>query len=123
MQSKSQNGNLERHEVFKIEDRAQCQTCFKYQILGETFCFCGSSPQSITAEVKKQAGQRINSRFIMYKLALKNIQRGQRYGWVTEELKVRNDRGAPAGGRAVPHAHERTGIHTIRHGSISVNSE
>ena len=24
-----QNGNLERHEVFKIDDRVQCQICFK----------------------------------------------------------------------------------------------
>ena len=31
-----QNGNLERHKVSKIEDRAQCQLCFKYQRPGKT---------------------------------------------------------------------------------------
>ena len=31
-----QNGNLERREVSKIEDRVQCQICFKYQRPGET---------------------------------------------------------------------------------------
>ena len=61
-----QNGNLERHEVLKIEDRVQCHTGFRYQRPGETFRTCRSILQGITAEVKKQAEQRINSRFIMY---------------------------------------------------------
>ena len=57
-----QNGNLERHEVSKIEDRVQCQRCQRYQRPGETFCGCGRMLQGITEEVKKQAEQRISSR-------------------------------------------------------------
>ena len=60
-----QNGNLKRHEVSKIQDRVRCKKIFKYQRPGETFCTCGIVRQGITAEVKKQAEQRISSRFIM----------------------------------------------------------
>ena len=47
---------------------------------GENFCICGGLPQGIAAEVKTQAAQRINNRFIMFvpgvhTCALKNIQR------------------------------------------------
>ena len=55
-----QNGNLERHEVFKIDDRVQCQICFKYQRPGETFCACGCILECINEEVKKQAEQSIH---------------------------------------------------------------
>ena len=40
--------------------------CFKYQRPGETCRTCGRILDGITEEVKKQAEQRINSRFIMY---------------------------------------------------------
>ena len=124
-----QNGNLERLEVFKIEDRVQCQVCFKYQRPGATFCTCGSMLQGISEEVTKQAEQRINSRFIKYvrgilKLALKITQVGRRYGNSAEpekhknckrllgfrkEAQIHNDRGAPPRGRAAPcvHAQEK----------------
>ena len=92
-----QMGNLERHEVLKIEDRGQCQTCLEYQRPGENFCSCGSILHCVTAEVKKQAEQRINGRFIMYvpgfhNLALKNIQRGPRYGNSLESEKRKKAR-------------------------------
>ena len=39
-----QKGNLWNDMKFcKIEDRVRCQTCFKYQRPGETFCTCGSN--------------------------------------------------------------------------------
>ena len=48
----------------------------------------------VTEEVKKQAEQRINSRFIMYvlgihKLALKKTQRGRRYAHSAESQKLK----------------------------------
>ena len=66
-------------------DCAHSHSCFKYRRPGETFCSCGSILQGITAEVTKQARQRINDRFIMcvpgvHKWAWKNIQRGRPYG-------------------------------------------
>ena len=61
-----QNGNLERHEVSKIEDRVQCQICLRYQRPGETYCGCGRMLLGITDEVKTQAEQRLSSRYIMY---------------------------------------------------------
>ena len=60
------DGNLERHEVSKTEDRVRWPMCFKYQGPGETFWTCGRKLHGITQEVKKQAEQRMNSRFIMY---------------------------------------------------------
>ena len=109
-----QNGNLERHEVSKIEDRVQCRRCLRYQRPGETFCGCGRMLQGITDEVKKQAEQRSSSRYIMYvpgihDIALKNTQRSRRNGKSEESQKLqrakdhlgfraqaqlRNDRGA-----------------------------
>ena len=65
MQHTIQKGNLERHEVSKIEDRVQCQKCFKYQRPGETFVLVNACYKAFTEEVKKQAEQRISSRFIM----------------------------------------------------------
>ena len=49
--------------------------------------------QGTTDEVKKQAEPRINSRFTMYvpgihNLAVKNIQRGRRYGHSAESQKL-----------------------------------
>ena len=58
--------NLERHAVSLIEDRVQCPKCLRYWRPGETFCGCGLLLQGITDELKKQAEQRINSRYIMY---------------------------------------------------------
>ena len=80
-----QNGNLERCEVLKIADRVQYQMCFTYQRPREPCCTCGSLLQGITEGIKKQAGQRINSRLFIYvpgihMLALKNTQRGRHYG-------------------------------------------
>ena len=74
-----QNDKLERHEVSKIEDRVQCQKCSRYRDQAKHFCGCGRMLKGITKEVKKQAEQRISSRFIMYvrgihDLALKNTQ-------------------------------------------------
>ena len=54
------NGNLERREVSKIKDRVKSQRCSGYQRPSETFCGCGRILQSITAELMKQAEQRIN---------------------------------------------------------------
>ena len=70
-------------KLLKIEDRVQCLTCFKCQRPGETFCICGCSLQGITAEVKKQTKEQLNSRFIMYvpgvhKSPSRSIQRGRR---------------------------------------------
>ena len=47
-----QNGNLERHEVSKVEDRDQCQICCKYQRPSAAFCTCGSTLQGIAEQVK-----------------------------------------------------------------------
>ena len=71
--------------------------CFKYQRQGETFCSCGSIPQGITEEVKKQAEQRINSRLIMYvpgihTLALNNTQSDRRYGNSADSQKLKKAR-------------------------------
>ena len=85
-----QKGNLWNDMKFcKIEDRVRCQTCFKYQRPGETFCTCGSFLQGTTEGVTKQAEQRINSRFIMYvprghNLAMKKIPRSRRF-WKSAE--------------------------------------
>ena len=49
-----------------IEDRVQCQICLGYHRPGEACSICGHMLQRITEEVKKQAEQRIRSRFIMY---------------------------------------------------------
>ena len=109
------NSNLERHDVLKIEDRVQCHTCFKNQRPGHTCCTCGSFLPGITAEVKRQAEQRINSRFIMYvpgvhELAWKNIQKmstlwklcrstktqeSKRLHGFRTKFELRNNRGAP----------------------------
>ena len=37
----AQTGNLDRHDVFKIEERLQCRRCLKYSKPGETYCGCG----------------------------------------------------------------------------------
>ena len=78
---KLEKSNLERHYVSKIVWNAQhashikdqaahvvlvCQRCQRCQRLGETLFGCGYMLQGITEEVKKQAEQRISSRFIMY---------------------------------------------------------
>ena len=101
-------------KFFKIEDRVQCDTCFKYPRRGKTQRVIPSSQQAAgdrehrkqvehcqihalrgsTEEVKKQAEQRINSRFIMYVLgvhtsALKNIPRGRRCGHSSESQKLK----------------------------------
>ena len=44
-----------------------------YSRPSETFCSCGSILKGMTEEVKKEAGQRINSRIIMYVFVLQNI--------------------------------------------------
>ena len=80
-----QNGNLERHVVSEIEDRVQYRRCFRYHRPAETCCGYGRLLQCITEKVKKQAEQRISSRYIMYvlsihDLALQNTHRGRRHG-------------------------------------------
>ena len=60
----------------------------KYPRLGETTC--GRIPQSITEEVKKEAEQRINSRFIIHNEAL--LKGGRRYGNSAESLKLKKAR-------------------------------
>ena len=130
-------------EVFKIEDRVQCQMCFKYHRPSETFCTCGSIPQGITEEVKKQAEQGINSRFMMYVPGVHNVAsnyvpRGRCYGNSAQSQKLKkarddvgsakkqkllNDQEAPPRGRTVPTAHARTRIHAIRHRRICHSSE
>ena len=81
-----QNRHLERHEVSTLEDRVPCQICFKYQRPGET----GAE------EVKEQAGQRINSRFVVYVLGIHNLalkkKRGRRYGNSAESQKTRESK-------------------------------
>ena len=93
----NKTATLERHEVLKIEDRVQCRMCFAHQRQGETCCIGGIILQGITEEVKKQAEQRINCRFIMYvpgihKLALKNNQIGRSYGKSAESKKNKRAR-------------------------------
>ena len=125
--------------VLKIEDRLQCHISFNYIRPVEAFCTCGSILQGITAGNKKQPEKRINSRFIMYiprvhNFALKNIQRGRRYGNSADshtlkkaraylgsarKLKLRNKRGALLRGREVPNANARTRILAIRHGTFN----
>ena len=63
-----QNGNLKRHEISKIEGRVQCRRCLRYSRPGETFLRLWTYVASTTDEIKKQADQRISSRFIMYVL-------------------------------------------------------
>ena len=63
-----QNDNLERHETSKIEDRVQSLKHLRYRRPGEQHCGCGRVLHGITEEVKKQAEQRVSSRFIMYVL-------------------------------------------------------
>ena len=46
----------------------QCPKCLRYSRPGETCCICGRMLQGITDEAKKQAEQRISSRYIMYVL-------------------------------------------------------
>ena len=122
-----QNCNLERHEVSKIADRVRCQFCFTYQRPRDNFFSCGSTLQGITEEVKKQAEQRISSRFIMYvfgfhNLPLKNTQRGRRYGnsaeshinsrkqeitWISQRNTITERSWSASREKAVPHAHEQ----------------
>ena len=90
-----QNGNLQRPEVSKIEDRVQCQTRVKYQksrrdffVLVETCC------KALPRRSSSRQKQRINSRFIMYvpgihNTALRKIQRGRCYGNSAESPKFR----------------------------------
>ena len=98
---------------------------------------------SITEEVKNQAEQGINSRFIMYvfgihKFALKNTPKGRRYGTSAASQilkKARDDLDSSKKDNcgtvvecyfedgAVSHVHARTKIHTIRHGRIWQNSK
>ena len=98
----------------------------------------GSMLQVITEEVKKLAEQRINSRFIMYvpgvhNLALKNIQRGRRYGNSAESHQLKKARAylGPTEKQNYGTVVERyledeqyqlrmheTRIHAIRHGRI-----
>ena len=113
-----ENGNVERHVPLTIEDRVQRHICFEYRRPGETICTCGSMLQGIPEEIKKQVGERMNSRFIMcvpeiHNLAVQNTQRGRRYGNSAESQTLKKARG-----RAVPNAHARTRIHAIRHGII-----
>ena len=110
-----QNGNLERHEVSKIEERVQCRRCLRYQRPRETFCGCDFCLlQGIIDEVKKQAEQRSSSRYIMYvpgihDIALKNTQKepalwkirtitktpkSRRSLGFRAQAQLRNDRGA-----------------------------
>ena len=65
--------------------------------LGETCCTCGRVLQGITQKVKKQAEQRINSRFIMYvlvihNLALKNTYTGRHHGNSAESQELKRAR-------------------------------
>ena len=87
-----QTATLERHEMSKMEDRVQCPKWCRYSRPVETCCGCGRMLQGLTKEVKKQAEQRISSRFIMYvlgihKSALKNIQGSRRCGNSAESQK------------------------------------
>ena len=116
-----QNGNLERHEVSKIEDRVHCQICFKYLKASETFCTCARMLQGVTEEVKKQAEQRVNSRFITYvpgihNSALKNTQRGGRWGKSEESQKSKEQKIACIPRRSVVAERSRGG--TSRTSSI-----
>ena len=61
-----QNGNLERHEISKIEDRVRCRRFLRYSRPSETFSRCGRMLQGTTDQVEKQAEQRISSRCIKY---------------------------------------------------------
>ena len=99
----------------------------------EGFWSCGSIPQGITEEVKKQGQQPINNRSTMtvlgiHNLAYKNTQRGRRYGNSAESQKLKNANDYLGSAkkhnygtiversRAVPSAHARTRTRAIRHG-------
>ena len=89
-----QNGNLERLEVSKIEDRVQRQTCLDIpETKRNISCGCGRMLHGITEKVKKQAEQRNSSRYMMYvpgtdDSVLKKTQRGQRYGKTQQSQKL-----------------------------------
>ena len=77
------NGNLERHEASKIEDRAQCRRCLEILETRRNLWRQWSYFAGITDKRKKQAEQRISKRFIMYvpgvhKVASKNTQKACR---------------------------------------------
>ena len=59
-------GNLERPEVLKIEDCVQRRKCLEFSKPGETYCGCGRVLQGTGDKVRKQAEQRISSRFTIY---------------------------------------------------------
>ena len=77
--------------VLKIEGCVQRKKVIQ---ISKTFGTSGSILQGISEEVKKQAEQRINSRFIMYvsgvhNKALKNNQRRRLLGKSAESQKLK----------------------------------
>ena len=52
-----QNGNLERREVSKIEDRVRCQICSNYQRPGETCCTFGGMHATRNYRDGQEAGR------------------------------------------------------------------
>ena len=99
----------------KIEDRVRCPNMRQIsKTRRDIFCTSGSMLRGITEEVKKQAEQRMNSRFIMYVTkfhlsALQNnlrkittTQEGKRLSGFRKEPQLPNDRGALLRARAVP---------------------
>ena len=78
-----QNGDLERHEVSKIEDHVQCQMCSRNPIFCKTVCGCGRVLHGI---------RQSNDRYVhdVHYLALKDTQRGStswKIGSVAKQLK------------------------------------
>ena len=76
-------GNLERHEVLKIEDRGQCQTCLEYQRPGEIFVLVEAFYTALPQKSRSKQSNESTVDSIMYvpgfhNLALKNIQRSPR---------------------------------------------
>ena len=122
---------LERYEEWRSKIVFNATHALKISKTGRDICTSGSVLQGFTAEVKKQAERRINSRFLMHdtgvqKILLKNSRRGRRYGNSAESqtlkrargfmgsarrlIEIRNDRGAA-----------RIRILVIRHGRIWQN--
>ena len=45
-------GNLEMHEMVKMEDRVRCTLCNEFANLGYSFCECGNLLPGISADAR-----------------------------------------------------------------------
>ena len=109
-----QNGNLDRHEVLKIEDRVQCHTGFRYQRPDSTRNYRRS----------QEAGRGTHQQSIHHvrpwnsQISIEEYSEGSTLWNPCKEIELRNNHGALPRRREVPHAHARTSILGIRHGRL-----